>query len=77
VFSFDPVSGAFKILATPKDPDHVLQSGSMILVAAHGDGHVLVLEGERSSTWARGSAPVALAVSDSLGLVVVAVNAHE
>jgi hypothetical protein len=77
VFSFDPVSGAFKILATPKDPDQVLQSGSMILVAAHGDGHVLVLQDEHSSTWARGSAPVALATSDFLGLVVVAVNAHE
>jgi len=77
VFSFDPVSGAFKILATPKDPDQVLQSGSTILVAAHGEGHVLVLQGESSSAWARGSAPVALAASDALGLLVVAVNAHE
>ena len=77
VFSFDPVSGAFKIRATPIDPDQVVQSGSMVLVAAHGDGHVLVLQDERSSTWAQGSAPVALAPSDALGLVVVAVNAHE
>jgi len=77
VFSFDPVSSGFKILATPKDPDLVVQSGSMILVAAHGDGHVLVLQDEHSSTWARGSAPVALATSDALGLLVVAVNAHE
>jgi hypothetical protein len=77
VFSFDPVSGAFKILATPKDPDQVLQSGSLIVVAAHGDGHVLVLQDERSSSWARGTAPVALAASDALGLLVVAVNAHE
>jgi hypothetical protein len=77
VFSFDPMTGAFKILGTPKDPDQVLQSGSMIFVAAHGDSNVLVLQDERSSKWARGSAPVALAPSDSLGLLVVAVNAHE
>ena len=77
VFSFDPMTGAFKILGTPKDPDQVMQSGSMILVAAHGDGNVLVLQDERSSRWAQGSAPVALAPSDSLGLLVVAVNAHE
>jgi hypothetical protein len=77
VFSFDPVNSAFKILATPKDPDLVLQSGSMILVAAHGDGQVLVLQDDHSSTWARGSAPVALTTSDALGLLVVAVNAHE
>ena len=77
VFSFDPMTGAFKILGTPKDPDQVLQSGSMIFVAAHGDSNVLVLQDERSSKWAQGSAPVALAPSDSLGLLVVAVNAHE
>ena len=77
VFSFDPMSGAFKILATPKDPDQVLQSGSMVLVAAHGDSQVLVVQDDRSNAWARGSAPVALATSDALGLVVVAVNAHE
>jgi outer membrane protein assembly factor BamB len=77
VFSFDPMTGAFKILATPKDPDQVLQSGSMVLVAAHGDSQVLVVQDDRSNAWARGSAPVALATSDALGLVVVAVNAHE
>ncbi len=77
VFSFDPVHRSFKILATPKDPDQVLQSGSKILVAAHGDGHVLALQDEQSSRWAQGSAPVALATSDALGLVVVVVNAHE
>ena len=77
VFSFDPKIGSFKILGTPKDPDQVLQSGSSIFVAAHGDGNVLVLQDERSNTWARGSAPVALAPSDSLGLLVVVVNAHE
>ena len=77
VFSFDPVTGSFKILGTPKDPDQVLQSGSSIFVAAHGDGGVLVLQGDQSIIWARGSAPVALAPSDSLGLLVVVVNAHE
>jgi hypothetical protein len=77
VFSFDTVTGSFKILGTPKDPDQVLQSGSSIFVAAHGDGGVLVLQGDQSIIWARGSAPVALAPADSLGLLVVVVNAHE
>jgi hypothetical protein len=77
VFSFDPKTGSFKVLGTPKDPDQVLQSGSMVLVAAHGDNRVLALQGDQSSTWAQGSAPVALATSDALGLVVVVVNAHE
>jgi hypothetical protein len=77
VFSFDPATGAFKILATPKDPDQVLQSGSTIFVAAHGDKQVLVLQDDHSSKWARGSAPVSLATSEALGLLVVAMNAHE
>ena len=77
VFSFDPMTGAFKILATPKDPDQVLQSRSTIFVAAHGDNQVLVLQDDHSSAWARGSAPIALATSDALGLLVVVVNAHE
>jgi sugar lactone lactonase YvrE len=77
VISFDPATGAFKILATPKDPDQVLQSGPLILVAAHGDSHVLALQDDHSSKWAPGSAPVAIATSDALALIVVAVNAHE
>jgi len=44
VFSFDGV-GTFKTLARPRDPDQVLQSGSTVLVAAHGDHEVLAIAG--------------------------------
>jgi hypothetical protein len=44
VFSFDTMSGTFTTLATPKDPDQVLQSGSTIFVAAHGDQEVLAIQ---------------------------------
>lgn len=77
VFSFDPMTGTFTTLALPKDPDQVLQSGSTVLVAAHGDREVLAIEGGRTSLWARGAAAVALAPDPALGLLVVAVNAHE
>jgi DNA-binding beta-propeller fold protein YncE len=77
VFSFDTMTGAFTTLAAPKDPDQVLQSGSTILVAAHGDQDVLAIRGGRSEAWARGAAAVALAPDPSLDLLVVAVNAHE
>jgi hypothetical protein len=77
VFSFDTVTGSFTTLATPKDPDQVLQSGSTIFVAAHGDRDVLAIQGGRSTTWAGGAAAVALAPDPSLNLLVVAVNAHE
>jgi outer membrane protein assembly factor BamB len=77
VFSFDTVTGSFTTLATPKDPDQVLQSGSTIFVAAHGDRNVLAIQGGRSTTWAIGAAAVALAADPSLNLLVVAVNAHE
>ncbi len=77
VFSFDTMTGAFTTLVAPKDPDQVLQSGSTILVAAHGDQDVLAIRGGRSDAWARGAAAVALAPDPSLDLLVVAVNAHE
>lgn len=77
VFSFDPMTGAFRTLALPKDPDQVLQSGSTVFVAAHGDGEVLAIEGGHTTAWARGASPVALAADPPLGLLVVAVNAHE
>ena len=77
VFSFDTMTGAFSTLATPKDPDQVLQLGSMVFVAAHGDRDVLAIEGGRSTAWVRGAAAVAIAPDPSLGLLVVAVNAHE
>jgi DNA-binding beta-propeller fold protein YncE len=77
VFSFDPVTGAFKTLATPKDPDQVVQSGSTILVAAHGDRNVLAIRDGRSAAWARGAPAIALAPAPSLGLLAVVVNGHE
>ncbi len=77
VFSFDTVTGSFTVLATPKDPDLVAQSGSTIFVAAHGDRDVLVIESGQATAWARGAAAVALAPDPALGYLVVAVNAHE
>ncbi len=77
VFSFDTMVGSFSTLATPRDPDQVVQSGSTIFVAAHGDRDVLAIAGGRSSGWARGAAAVAIAPDPSLGLLVVVVNAHE
>ena len=77
VFSFDTVTGSFTVLATPKDPDLVAQSGSTILVAAHGDRDVLVIESGQATAWARGAAVVALAPDPALGYLVVAVNSHE
>ena len=77
VFSFDTMTGAFTTLATPRDPDQVLQSGSAILVAAHGDREVLAIQDGRVNRWARGAGVVAIAPDPSLGLLVVAVNAHE
>lgn len=77
VFSFDTVTGSFTILATPKDPDQVVQSGSAIFVAAHGDRDVLAIENGQATAWASGAAAVALAPDPALGYLVVAVNAHE
>jgi DNA-binding beta-propeller fold protein YncE len=77
VFSFDPTTARFTTLARPRDPDQVLQSGSRVLVAAHGDREVLVIDGSQAGAWAEGAAPVAIAPDQALNLLVVAVNAHE
>ena len=77
VFSFDTMAGSFTLLATPRDPDQVLESGSTIFVAAHGDRDVLAIQGGHSAAWARGASAVALAADPALGYLVVAVNAHE
>ncbi|HEY0830443.1 MAG TPA: hypothetical protein VGE99_04820 [Candidatus Dormibacteraeota bacterium] len=77
VLSFDTTTGAFSTLATPKDPDQVLQSGSTIFVAAHGERDVLAIHDGRPTAWARGAAAVALAPDPAFGYLVVAVNAHE
>jgi hypothetical protein len=77
VFSFDTMTGAFSTLATPKDPDQVVQSGSTIFVAAHGERDVLAIRAGRTRVWAAGAAAVALAADPALGYLIVAVNAHE
>ncbi len=77
VFSYDPMSGAFKTLARPRDPDQVVQTGSMVLVAAHGDRDVLAIDGGRTNVWAPGAAAVALASDPAAGLLAMVVNAHE
>jgi DNA-binding beta-propeller fold protein YncE len=77
VFSLDTMTAAFTTLATPKDPDQVLQSGSTIFVAAHGDREVLAIQAGRTSTWGAGASAVALAADPAIGYLVVAVNAHE
>jgi DNA-binding beta-propeller fold protein YncE len=77
VFSLDTMTGAFTTLARPKDPDQVLQSGSTIFVAAHGDRDVLAIQAGRTSIWGAGASAVALAADPALGYLVVAVNAHE
>ncbi len=77
VFSYDAMSDTFKTLARPRDPDQVVQSGSSVLVAAHGDREVLSIAGDGTSVWAPGAAAVALAPDPAAGLVAVVVNAHE
>jgi len=77
VFEFDIASEAFTTLAQPRDPDQAVQSGSSVLVAAHGDREVLSIEGGRVDVWARDTPAVALAPVPALGLAVVVVNDHE
>ncbi|HUZ86683.1 MAG TPA: hypothetical protein VNF26_06980 [Candidatus Baltobacterales bacterium] len=77
VFSYDAVSNTFETLARPRDPDQVVQSGSTVLVAAHGDRDVLAIDGAGTSVWAKGAAAVALAPDPAAGLLAVIVNSHE
>lgn len=77
VFSYDAVSNTFETLARPRDPDQVVQSGSKVLVAAHGDREVLAIDGARTTVWAQGAAAVGLAPDPAAGLLAVVVNAHE
>jgi hypothetical protein len=46
-------------------------------VPAHGDEHVLVIDGSVTTNWAEGIAPVALAADPLLNLLVVVTNSHE
>lgn len=77
VFSYDAMDGSFKTLARPRDPDQVVESGSTVLVAAHGDHNVLAIRGGRVEVWARGVSAVGVAGDVPLGLVALVVNAHE
>lgn len=77
VFSYHTASGTFKTLARPRDPDQALQSGSKVLVAAHGDREVLAIDGGRIHHWAPGAAAVAIAADPALSLLVVVVNVVE
>ncbi len=64
-------------LATPRDPDQVIMAGARVFVPAHGDEHVLVIDGSATTSWAEGIAPVALAADPLLNLLVVVTNSHE
>lgn len=77
VFDLDTSSLRFTTLATPRDPDQVVQSGSRVFVSAHGDRQVLVIDGSTTTVWAQGVAAVGLAPDPALNLLVVVSNEHE
>jgi hypothetical protein len=77
VFSFDTATGVIKTLATAKDPDQVLQSGSTVFAAAHGEHDVLAIRDGKASAWAQGIEAVGLGADPELSMLVVVVNAHE
>ena len=77
VFSFDTVTGKFTTLARPRDPDQVVESGDVVYVASHGDNDVLAISGTSTRRWAGGASAVAIAPDPRLGMLVLAVNAHE
>ena len=77
VLAYDTTAENFAYLARPGDPDQVVQSGSKVFVASHGDRQVLSIEGGKTSVWGQGAAAVALAPDAPLSLLVVVVNAHE
>jgi DNA-binding beta-propeller fold protein YncE len=77
VFDLNTATLQFTTLATPRDPDQVLMSGSRIFVPAHGDEHVLVIAGSTTTTWAQGLSPVGIAVDSTHNLLVVVTNSHE
>jgi outer membrane protein assembly factor BamB len=77
VFSYDAMTNTFRTLARPRDPDQVLEFGSTILVAAHGDREVLAIAAGGTNTWAAGAAAVGIALDPVQNLLAVVVNAHE
>lgn len=68
-----------RVVATPRDPDGVVNAGDRMFVAAHGEHAVWVLDraGRHSATWAAGSDPVAVAADVQQGLLVVVTDARE
>ena len=77
VFDLNTATLQFTTLATPRDPDQVVLSGSRVFVPAHGDENVLVIEGSATTRWAQGIGAVGLAVDPMHNLLVVATNSHE
>jgi DNA-binding beta-propeller fold protein YncE len=77
VFDLNIATLQFTTLATPRDPDQVIMSGSRVFVSAHGDGRVLVIDGTTTTAWAQGIAPVGFAVDPTRNLLVVVTNSHE
>jgi hypothetical protein len=77
VFDLNTETLRFTTLATPRDPDQVVMSGSRIFVAAHGDEQVLVIGHATTTAWAQGIAPVGLATDATHNLLVVVTNSHE
>ena len=77
LFDLNTATLQFTTLATPRDPDQVVMSGSRLFVAAHGDENVLVIDGSTTTAWAQGIAPVGLAADPVLNLLVVVTNSHE
>ena len=77
VFDLNTETLQLTTLATPRDPDQVIVAGSRIFIPAHGDEHVLVIDGSMTTAWADGIAPVALAADATHNLLVVVTNSHE
>jgi DNA-binding beta-propeller fold protein YncE len=77
VFDLNTATLQFTTLATPRDPDQVVLSGSKVVVAAHGDENVLVIEGGATVRWAQGIGAVGLAADPMDNLLVVVTNSHE
>ena len=50
-------SEKFTTLARPRDPDQVVEFGTKVFVAAHGDKEVLAIDAEKTNTWAPGVPP--------------------
>lgn len=77
VLAIDTTTGDVSTIATPRDPDEAVRSGSDVFIAAHGDREVLDLRSGEPARWAPGAEAVALAADPQLGLLVVITDADE